>query len=46
MEKEVIINFKHQQDFKMNEDYDKDLSLSKLSPGVLSGWMLDAKVEE
>lgn len=32
MEKEVIINFKHQQDFKMNEDYDKDLSLSKLSP--------------
>lgn len=46
MEKEVIINIKHEQDFKMNEDYDKDLSLSKLCLGILSGWMLVEKVEE
>lgn len=31
MEEEVITNFKHEQDFKMNEDYNKGLRLKQVT---------------
>lgn len=31
MGKEVITNFKHEQDFKMNVDYDKDLRFKQVT---------------
>lgn len=33
MEKEVITNCKHEQDFKMNEHYNKDLRFEQVTSG-------------
>lgn len=49
MEKKVITNFKHIQDFKIETHTSlmlRVLDLSSLPPGLPSGWMVAAKVKE